>query len=50
MDISLEERQAFTEAVYDEIITSILKVLERLDLNSNKTDEIEIKVSLNFPT
>ena len=41
MDISLEERQAFTEAVYDELITSILLILERLDLTSNKTDEGE---------
>ena len=42
--IGLEHRQALTEAVYDELIISVLRIVERLDLTSNKPSEIETEV------
>ena len=42
--ISLEQRHALTDAVYDELIISVLRIVERLDLTSNKPSEIENEV------
>ena len=43
--ISLEQRHALTDEVYDELIISVLRIVERLDLTSNKPSEIESEVS-----
>ena len=42
--ISLDQRHVLTDAVYDELIISVLRIVERLDLTSNKPSEIESEV------
>ncbi len=37
--VTLEQRQAFSQAVYDELISSVLHMLERLDLTAQKADD-----------
>lgn len=44
MEISLEERHALTEALYDELINSVLKIVDRLDLTSNRAAEDDMEV------
>ncbi|CAH1795617.1 unnamed protein product, partial [Owenia fusiformis] len=39
--ISLSERDAMTRAIYDELISAILRMLHKLDLSSNKVTEIQ---------
>ena len=41
-DISLETRRQLTEAVYNEIITSVVKILDKLDLTSDPNDKSEV--------
>ena len=42
--VKVEEREALTEAIYDELIISVLRIVERLDLTSNKPAELESEV------
>lgn len=39
-DISVEVRLALTEAVYDELINSVLRMLGKLDLTSQSSTEV----------
>ena len=39
-DISIETRNQLTEALYNELMVAILKILDKLDLSSAATTEV----------
>ena len=42
MEITLEERHQLTKMVYDELISSMIKIMDRLDLTSSRSDDDEV--------
>ena len=41
MNLDLQQKTTMTEAIYDELIEAVLKIVERLDLTSSKTSALE---------
>ena len=41
LGIDMTQRESLTAAVYDQLVSSILRILERLDLSSNQMSTFE---------
>ena len=48
MGVEMEERKRLAEALYDEIVVAVLKILKRLDLTSNKTSGLDDQVFISI--